>query len=228
MNISNQLKSYGFSYFETLLWEEAKGMVDERLKGNRRRGATFEAFIYLIFDFVVDTLNLKNKIRVLHNPFTYRKYVSRQGLGIDILVTYKKWTGNWIQLFAIECKDWQPRFMSPKVFLSHVQKRFWNIVKPLKILITRGIEYSVNTLTKIKNYGYTQITNNYVDNIKQLIITNIPKSTINNIPKPTNNNNNMIKSVHIHMTRNYPYCKDPIPNFNTLTATENNNILYGG
>ena len=92
MNISNQLKGYGFSYFEETLWKEAKEMVDPRLKGNRYRGAVFEAFIFLVFDHIVDVFKLKNKIRILHNPFTYRKYISREGRGIDILVQYKKWT----------------------------------------------------------------------------------------------------------------------------------------
>lgn len=192
------LKGYEFSTFEEYLWNEAEKMIDKRFKWNRHKGSKFEAFTFLIFDFIVDTLGLKNKIRVIHNPFSYRKYVSREGLGIDLMIYYKKPNGIWTQLFAIECKDWQPRFMSPKVFLTHVWKRFENIIKPTKVLITKGIEFSVNTLTKIKNYNIKQITNNYVHNIRNLIIN---KLKINNTPINKSNVNNISKSVPVHNTQ---------------------------
>jgi len=83
---------YEFSPYEQILWKKAKEMVDKRLHGNYWRGAIFEAFIFLVFEHVVDILGLKNKIRILHNPFSYRRYISREGLGIDILVQYKRWT----------------------------------------------------------------------------------------------------------------------------------------
>jgi len=84
--------------------------------------------------------------------------------------------------------------MSPKVFLSHVQKRFFNVCQPIKVLITKGVNFSVNTLTKIKNHQYKQITNNYVKNIRKLITDKIPTTNKSNI-------NNMSLSVHVHKTR---------------------------
>jgi len=219
INTSIQLKPYPLSSYEQYLWHEAEEMIDERLHGNYRKGAVFECFIYLIFDYVVDVLGLKNKVRVLHNPFSYRKYISREGRGIDILVQYKRWTGNWIQLFAIECKNWLNRFMSPKVFKTHVQQRFFNVCKPLKILITKGVNFSVNTLTKIRNYQYKQITNNYVTNIRKLITD---KLTINN-----KSNNNMSKSVPLHKTRKYEFYTRPLRNTQSFTVVNYDNKPLG-
>jgi len=165
MNISNQLKCYGFSYFETLLWEEAKKMIDPRLHGNYRKGAIFECLIFLIFEHVISVLGLKNVIRINHNPYD-RKYISREGKGLDHVIVIKKPSGIWIPIFYIEAKDWKERFMSPAVFASHVLKRFWTVVQGTKILITRGISYSTKTLNKLTNNGFKLINNNYIDSIR--------------------------------------------------------------
>jgi hypothetical protein len=211
-----------FSTFEEMLWDEAEEKVDERFKWNVYkgknynpnfyRGIKFEIFITLIFDYVIDILRLKNKLKIKHTPFTYKKYIFHKGRGLDIVLYFKKWTGNWIPLFHIELKNWTKRFMTPSLFKTHVLKRFRDKIAPVKLLITRGINFSVNTLTKIKNYNIKQITHNYVTNIHNLItnklkLTNIDNKSITNNPK----------SVVVHIAQKHVISTRPVSNITCHT-----------
>lgn len=235
MNISNQLKGYGFSYFEETLWREAEEMVYPRFKRNKYndkkyssnwyKGSKWEIFITLIFEHLISVMGLENVMRVNSNPTDHR-YITAEGQGLDHTISIKKPSGLWITALYIEAKNWNPRYMSPKVFLTHVKQRFWNVCQGTKILITRGVKYGIPTLNQLVNNGYKLVTTDYVNSIRELIVTNIKKyNIITRNYKPITTTS--IKSVTLHKHRTPPYCKDPISE-HIKNQTYKNNTLTGG
>jgi hypothetical protein len=203
LNITSQTdKPYELSPFVKTLWKKAIKQVDPQLKGNYHKGAVWECFDTLLFERAINELGLQDKIQVLSNPYD-RKYKSRKGNGIDIMITWKKPNGNRVPIIYVECKDWQPRYLSPKVFYSHIHQRFWNIITGQKLIISRGIRYSITTLNKLVDHGYKIVTHNYYEKIKQLIINKTKKYNTPTNYTPTNNKN-IIKSVPVHMTSRPP------------------------
>lgn len=200
MNIhSIDYKCYDFSInskeYESILWEKANSMVDSRLHGNLRKGAIFEAYIYLSIEYIIRTYGLQTKLKVSHNPYTYRRYFSRKGKGIDIMI-YQKKRWNWKPIISIEVKNWAKRYLSPKQFKTHILRRFNNIVGTTKLLITKGIKYGKRVTQLLHLNQIHHIQNNSISQLKQLI----NKMYSNNMSKnvqlhKTQNNNNHISSL---------------------------------
>jgi len=178
INIIN--KGFDYECHETFytLEEKAESMVDNRLHGNLRKGAKFEAYIFLLIEQIIQLLGLQNKLKVTHNPFTYRRYFSRKGRGTDIAV-YRRKSDNWIPLFFIECKDWTSRWLSPAQLKTHVISRFKDLVGATKLLICRGIKFSAKTAQQLQLNQVTVITN-ITKQLKQTIINKMYNTNIYN------------------------------------------------
>lgn len=167
-------------------WQRAEAMVDPRLHHNLRKGAKFEAYIFLLIEHIIQLLGLDKILKATHNPFSYRRYFSRKGRGIDLMIWRKKGS-NWLPLIAIEVKDWLERWVSPAQLKTHVLNRFKDIVGATKLLICRGIRFGAKTKRQLQLNNINVVRNRLMSTLKQTILNEMYKGK-----KPTNNISNSI------------------------------------
>lgn len=138
-------------FIDTAIKFQAENIVSKHLTKLYKKGAMFECYILLWLRKLIEKQGLTDKLRIISNPYTAKKYMARTKHHVDLKILIKTFYG-WKETAHLELKNWSPRYCSIAMATTHILTRFQHTTGNIsKYLITVGIKTTKPLQTFLSN-----------------------------------------------------------------------------